>query len=200
MATPEFAMQAFLRHPPLVPVFGTYLALSIRAMKTKGFRVAVYCCLVAVSAMAADKTTMSRQTGERPAVVAKMKTEDSAFALLIESYRQLQHHNIESDYQQRLAAAAQLDSPVRQAEVRELARKERDLRLEELKNRSGSFDALYSNSRPASADAGPSEADTEAAAKKLESFVAIRAVNTHSEEPTTEVVPASVVLRKTPAP
>jgi hypothetical protein len=125
-----------------------------------------------------------------------MKTQDSAFALLIESYRLIQARNIEQDFQARLTAAANIENEVERAEIITLARKERQLRLEQLQAFSSGFGEMYESSRPSSQTEDSASRNSETAARELENFVAIKRVDiSKSLKPVTEVVPASEVLQ-----
>ncbi|HVM61941.1 MAG TPA: hypothetical protein VMV72_13850 [Verrucomicrobiae bacterium] len=87
----------------------------------------------------------------------ELQAQDSAFALLIEVYRQFQTRQIQVDYERRLQAASKLgregDSLVIGTTlngtatlgtcVRTLAEKERDLRLEQLQTRVLNFATAY---------------------------------------------------------
>jgi hypothetical protein len=163
-------------------------------MKNKGFRVFGLLMLLGSTVVAGEKPAAPPKSAARPSAVARTQTEDSAFALLIESYILIQTRNIEQDYQTRMAAAEKINNLVIQAEVRALAKKERDLRMEQLENMSSSFGGLYANSCPASNNDAPAEVDTQSASKKLETFVAIRPVKKSETGEKTEVVPAREVL------
>ena len=94
----------------------------------------------------ADSSAVSKRITNYCDPVCEIQAQDSAFALLIEAYRQFQSRQIQVDYESRLRAAAglgaQADSLVigttlnstrtLRAWVEALAEKERELRLEQL--------------------------------------------------------------------
>jgi DNA polymerase II large subunit len=120
--------------------------------------------------------------------VCELKSQDKAFALLIEAYRQLQSHQIQSDYEQRMRSAAALGEQggsliiqtklegVQQLRffVEALARKERELRMEQLQTQVTNFHTAYGCMRRVDEeDAGEpvaKQVDTKVAATKLNSF------------------------------
>ena len=107
--------------------------------------------------------------------VSDLRNQDSAFSLLIESYRQMQTFMIEGDYDKRLRGASLVKDAKDREHIETLAAQERDLRLAKLRTTLGGFNAAYDTSRHESErNAGiqvPSEVDINAANEKLRKFV-----------------------------
>jgi hypothetical protein len=76
-----------------------------------------------------------------------MRSQDSAFALLMEVYRQFQGNLIESDYEDRLRAAESLTDLKVKRQVIVLARQERDLRLRKMTGQMVNLDITYEHAR-----------------------------------------------------
>ena len=113
----------------------------------------------------------ARADSERPDVasritkycdpVCELQSQDKAFSLLIEAFRQFQSHQIQNDYQTRLRAAAAMGEEkgslvistqlegIRTLRmwVEALAAKERDLRMEQLQSRGTNFRTAYNCAR-----------------------------------------------------
>jgi len=102
---------------------------------------------------------------------------DSAFSLLLETYRQFQNNLIQSDCRNRLSAAASLSDVTTRKKVIALARQERDLRLKRLTAQLVAFSAAYDHScRHAEREFGVTsraEVDMKGAARELRGFVVI---------------------------
>jgi hypothetical protein len=95
--------------------------------------------------------------------VCELKTQDSAFTLLVEAYRMFQSRQIEEDYQMRLQKAAGLapstetvvlDADMKSVKilrewVKQLATKERDLRMEKLQVQVYNYGVAYNCVRKA---------------------------------------------------
>lgn len=120
--------------------------------------------------------------------VCELQAQDSAYSMLIEAYRQFQSRQIQIDYEARLRAAAGMSEEhgslviqtslegVRtlRAWVEALARKERDLRMEQLYTRVANFNTAYACARKLDeelieADV-PTRVDPKSAATKLKSL------------------------------
>lgn len=110
-----------------------------------------------------------------PGPVSNLRNQDSAFSLLIESYRQMQTFMIEGDYDKRLRAAALVKDPKERGHIETLAAQERELRLAKLHGMLEGFGAAYDTSRRESERAAgihvESEVDIKAANEKLRKFV-----------------------------
>jgi len=108
-----------------------------------------------------DRGSMSEQDVPHCDSVCELQAQDSAFALLIEAYRQFQTRQIQLDYERQLKAVSNLsregDSLViatklnstgtLRACTQALAQKERDLRLEQLQTRVANFSTAYQSIR-----------------------------------------------------
>jgi hypothetical protein len=134
---------------------------------------------------------------------AESRNHDSAFSLLLETYRQFQNNLIQTDYSNRLSAAASLADATTRKEATALVRRERDLRLRRLAAQVLIFSVTYDHSRP-SADqdvAATSRTDRngKAAARELQDFVVIApAADGSQSADTLRTLPSSAVLRSRP--
>ena len=104
-----------------------------------------------------EPTAVAKRITNHCDPVCELRAQDSAFALLIEAYREFQSRQIELDYEARLRAAAGLgkdaDSLVidttlnstrtLRAWIEVLAEKERELRLQQLQTRVANFTTAY---------------------------------------------------------
>ena len=110
-------------------------------------------------------------------VVAELRSQDSAFALTIQAYREIQTFMIERDYEARLKAGASHNAPSIRQEVARLAALERNLRLQKLDANVANLRTTYDHARRLDeVDAGvtvPANSDTTAAAKQLHEMVFI---------------------------
>jgi hypothetical protein len=147
---------------------------------------------------------LSLESQRMPA--SELQKHDSAFAILMETYRQFQNHLIQVDYSNRLNAAASLPEIETRKEVVALATQERDLRLRRLAAQVAVFIAAYGHTRQYDEQAvGPpvrNRADMRTAAEKLRDFVIFAPATNSSPQPDLlEVFPASsVLLDKYPKP
>lgn len=107
--------------------------------------------------------------------VAEVRIHDAAFALLIESFQQLQTAMIEADFQERIFAADQLTNNARRTQVLQLARQERDLRLAKLSHQLNQMLTSYTYSRRDHERAAgrdvPANVDRDKAAEQLKGLV-----------------------------
>ena len=113
-------------------------------MKTKGLItgiVFIFAALTVVSA--ADKPGSSVRTN----VVAELRSHDNAFALMMESYRQLQVLMIEADYEKRVQLAKAVANPTERDRVLLLAQQEHDGRISKLQQAMKGFDSAYDTTR-----------------------------------------------------
>lgn len=166
-----------------------------------GMRLGVLCLLGAMTsaALAAETRSPARPSSSsaRSATkfcdpVCELNSQDAAFAILVEVFRQHQSYRIESDFQSRLQQAAELkgtgadtliieaDSKALQALrdlVRNLARHEKDLRLATMETQVANFQAAYSCVRKIDEDyvgeRVPRVIDQQTAQNKIKEFVVI---------------------------
>ena len=135
-----------------------------------------------------DSSPVSKRITKYCDPVCEVQAQDSAFSLLIETYRQFQGRQIQLDYESRLRAAAGLgkeaDSLIigatlnstrtLRAWIEVLAEKERDLRLEQLQTRVVNFTTAYQCARKGDELAAdqpvPSKVDMPAAAQQLKTL------------------------------
>jgi len=122
-----------------------------------------------------DSEAVPASIQAHPGPVADLRNQDSAFSLLIESYRQMQTFMIEGDYEKRLRAAALVKDAKERDHINTLAAQERELRLAKLRNTLGNFNTAYNSSRHVTEKTAgvsvPNSVDTKAANDKLRSFV-----------------------------
>ncbi len=153
-----------------------------------------------------DEPTGSAATEQKTDPVSELRNQDGAFSILIEAYRQLQSHLIQSDYQARLEAADHLADVKVRRQVIVLARQERDLRLQKLYGQLTNMSTTYDYSRQRDErEAGvdvPSHVDTAAAAEKLKDFVVLTpAGDSRADIGSVKSIPATTVLLDTrPSP
>ena len=135
-----------------------------------------------------DGSPVSKRITKYCDPVCEVQAQDSAFSLLIETYRQFQSRQIQLDYEARLRAAAGLgkdaDSLIigttlnstrtLRMWIEVLAEKERDLRLEQLQTRVVNFSTAYHCARKgdelAVEQPVPSKVDMPAAAQQLKTL------------------------------
>jgi hypothetical protein len=146
-----------------------------------------------------------------------LQSQDQAFSLLIETFRQFESQQIESDYQARLRAASSLgdgrgslviESRTRgmqtlRAFVLSLAKQEHDLRMQELETKVVNFRSAYNCARKQDEQAVglivPNKVDTRVAADRLKDFVILSRgplATTDLRQP--QSVPLSAVLYDAP--
>lgn len=149
--------------------------------------------------------------------ICELRSQDGAFSLLIESYREYQSHMIENDYQMRLRAAEGVGndrgSLVIEASskslqtlrhyIMALARMERDIRFEKLETQCRNFNAAYSCARKIDEDyigeTVPSMVDQRAAAQKLKDYCVVTpGALAQARVRTAGCVPATTVLLDAP--
>jgi len=148
--------------------------------------------------------------------VCELRTQDAAFALLVETYRQFHGNQIESDYSSRLHRAEKLepnttglvikDDSEAMKKLREfvilLAAKERELRFAHLQVQVENLRTAYNCARrtdeKATGHVVPSQVDLKGAAQQLREFV-ILAPGTlaKAELQRPKTVPANAVLLNT---
>lgn len=148
----------------------------------------------------------------------ELKAQDSAFNLLVESFRQHQSYQIENDYQGRLRQISTVKEDRASLVVRSetatmrtlrqlmfnLARQEREIRMAELETRVSNFEAAYSCVRKIDEDyvgeKVPKTSGREEARAMLKNFVAFRPGSIAGGDfARARVVPASSVLANPPA-
>jgi hypothetical protein len=138
---------------------------------------------------------------------SELRNQDSAFSLLIEAFRQIQGRIIQNDYEARIKAANALSDLKTRRYVIELAKEERDLRVEKLYHQIGNLNLTYDHTRRDDARAlavadVPVHIDTGHAAKTLMDFVFIAptAPDKDGEIKTTAVPAKNYLLDKMPDP
>jgi hypothetical protein len=149
--------------------------------------------------------------------VCEVQAQDSAFSLLIEAYRQFQSYQIEQDFQARLRAAAGLNErengtliidthsqalQTLRAWVEELARKERELRFEQLHERVANFHTAYNCARRLDEDEVgfpvANRVDTRSAANEIRSYNIIALGSATTPLRTVKASPASSIFFDAP--
>lgn len=147
-------------------------------MKTPRFTATLLAFLAINTAIAGespDRDSTPAALRALPGPGSELRNQDSAFSLLIESYRQMQSFMIEADYEKRLKAAARVQDPKEQAHIIALIEHEHDLRLAKLRDMVAGFIATYDNSRQpndkVTSASAPSAVDTKTANAKLHTLV-----------------------------
>jgi hypothetical protein len=145
--------------------------------------------------------------------VCELQSQDSAFSLLIEVYRQNKAHRIQSQYESRLSTASAMSkengSLLIQADsegirtlrtwVLELAKKERDLSMKELQQDVVNYETAYGCSRRVDEQeigvTVPKRIDTETAAAELQTYSIVALGSTADQSfHVVRPIPASTVL------
>jgi hypothetical protein len=181
-------------------------------MKLKGLALGLtLSMLVCTSSFSVESTY---QAASQPAAqtkpadpIAELRNQDSAFSLLIEAFRQIQGRIIQNDYEARIKAANSLSDLKTRRYVFQLAKQERDLRVEKLYHQIGNLNLTYDHTRRddqrtlAVADV-PVHIDTRHAAKTLMDFVFVAptAPDKNGEIKTTTVPAKNYFLDKMPPP
>ena len=158
----------------------------------------IFCASISTREVTAQKDVTSSETETS---VSEPHNHDSAFSILLETYRQFQNNLIQVDYKNRLLAAASLLDSGTRREYMALAKQERDLRLKKLAAQLAIFSVTYDHTRRSDEQAlgttVKGEIDTREAMKQLRDFVVIApAVDGLDETNTVRVLPASAVLLK----
>ena len=156
----------------------------------------IFCASISTREVVAQKDVANSETKTS---VSEPHNHDSAFSILLETYRQFQNNLIQVDYKNRLLAAASLSDGGTRREVMVLARQERDLRLRKLAAQLAIFSVTYDHTLQGNEQAVgttvKSEIDTREAMKQLRDFVVIApAVDGFDKTNTVRVLPASAVL------
>lgn len=130
--------------------------------------------------------------------VAEVRNHDAAFALLIESFQQLQTAMIESDYQERIFAADQLSEESTRRRVLDWAKQERALRLAKLDHQVRQMATSYQWARhDHEREAGRGvtyDVDREITSERLNDLVVFVPENTPRREfVATKIVPSQLV-------
>ncbi len=145
--------------------------------------------------------------------VCQIQSQDTAFSLLLETYRQFQSYQIETDYENRQRAIAGIrdedgslviastskGQQTMRSFMMALARKERDLRMEKLETEVVNFRGAYGCVRKMDEEevGGPvsSHVDMRAAAEQLKNFVILSSGPlARADFQSSRPVPASTVL------
>jgi hypothetical protein len=182
-------------------------------------------CAMATAGLASESPTPDHSTGQpgKSAIkycdpVCELKSQDAAFGILMEVYRQHQCYRIETDYQIRLLEAGGLpvqtnSTLVIEADskalrmlrelVRRLARSERELRLAAMETQVANFQAAYGCVRKIDEDyvgeRVPRTFNQEAAREKIKDFVVIApGTLTRGDLRRAREIPASSVLLDLP--
>jgi hypothetical protein len=137
--------------------------------------------------------------------IAELRNQDTAFSLLMEAFRQIQGRIIQNDYEARIKAAHALSDLKTRRYVAELAKEERDLRVEKLYHQIGNLNLTYDHARRDDARAlavadVPVHLDTGHAAKTLMDFVFVAptAPDRNGEIKATTVPAKNYLLDKMP--
>jgi hypothetical protein len=147
----------------------------------------------------AEEEPYTPTLGNQTVSASESREHDSAFAFLLETYRQFQNNLIQTDYSNRLNAAASLTEIETREEVIALATQERDLRIRKLAAQLAIFTVAYGHSPPRDEQAVSvgvrNGVDTESAARKLRNFVVFApATNGSPRADAVRTLPASAVL------
>ncbi len=148
--------------------------------------------------------------------VCELQVQDTAFSMLMEAYRQFQSFQIEQDFQSRLRSASGMSDvdqgsliidtqskslQTMRAWVEELARKERELRLQQLSSRVTNFRTAYNCARRIDeSDIGyavSSRVDTRSAARELKTFRIVALGPTTAKLQTVRSSPAAAIFLDT---
>jgi hypothetical protein len=181
-------------------------------MKNKGLALgltlSMLVCTPSFSVESTDQTASQPTAQTKPVdPIAELRNQDSAFSLLIEAFRQIQGRIIQNDYEARIKAANALSDLKTRRYVAELAKEERDLRVEKLYHQIRNLNLTYDHTRRdderalAVADV-PVHIDTGHAAKTLMDFVFVAptAPDKNGEIKTTTVPAKNYLLDKMPDP
>jgi hypothetical protein len=181
-------------------------------MKNKGLALGLtltmLVCPLSFSAETQGDAAAARPVAAHKSVdpVSELRNQDSAFALLMEAFRQIQGRIIQNDYEARVQAANALGDLKTRRRVVELANQERDLRVRKLYHQIGNLNLTYDNTRHDDERVAnvevPMHIDTAHAAKTLMDYVFIApATDEKSGEIKTKTVPAGdYLLDKLPPP
>src|SRR5882724_11860643 len=161
---------------------------SQEGMKMLGLAVCVFVIACGTATAGVDDAKIKSEIRKSCDPVRELRSQDAAFSLLIEAYRQFQSHRIQADYEARLRAANAMNKErgslviassstglqTLRAFVVMLAEKERDLRMEELQTQVVNFRSAYSCVRRIDEQelgaTVPIAIDTRKAAAKLRNF------------------------------
>src|SRR5271155_5040174 len=108
--------------------------------------------------MLASTTSLSVESKDGPAPqsaaqtnpadpILELQNHNSAFSLLIEAFREVQGRIIQNDYEARIKASNALDDLKTRRQVVELAKKERELRVEKLYRQIATLSLTYEGTR-----------------------------------------------------
>jgi hypothetical protein len=181
-------------------------------MKNKGLALgltlSMLVCTSSFSVETKDEAAPQPVARTKPAdPIAELRNQDSAFALLMEAFRQIQGRIIQNDYQARLQAANALSDLKTRRYVFQLAKEEQALRVSKLYHQISDLNLTYDQTRRdderalAVADV-PMHIDTRHAAKSLMDFVFIApaAPDKNGEIKATAVPAKNSLLDKLPDP
>lgn len=186
----------------------------------KKWHVALAMAMASLSAVVPGHTAGTRKLSELEHRILKdcdpvceLQVQDAAFSMLMEAYRQFQSFQIEQDFQARLRAASGMSDAdqgsliidtqskslqTMRAWVEELARKERELRLQQLSSRVTNFRTAYNCVRRLDeSDIGhpvSSHVDMRAAASELKTFRIVALGPTTAKLQTVQSSPAATIF------
>ena len=186
-------------------------------MKTLALAVCVFVIACGTATAGGDDAKIKSEIRKICDPVCELRSQDGAFSLLIEAYRQYQSRQIQSDYEARLRAANAMSNErsslviasasqgllTLRAFVVMLAEKERDLRMEELQTQVVNFRSAYScvrrvDERELGATV-PTAIDTRKAAAKLRNFKIIApGTLAKADLKTSQSISSDAVLLDTP--
>jgi len=181
-------------------------------MKLKGLALGLTLSMLVCTSSFSGETTDDASL--RPAAqsktadpLAELRNQDEAFSLLIEAFRQVQGRVIQNDYEARIKAANSLGDLKTRRYVIELAKQERELRVEKLYHQIGNLNLTYGQTRRDDERAlavvdVPVHIDTHRAAHTLMDFVFIAPTppDKNGEIKTTTVPAKNYLLDKLPPP
>jgi hypothetical protein len=134
----------------------------------------------------------------KSAAVAELRGNDHAFALMIESYRQIQELMIEGDYNKRVELANAIANPKERDRISKMALDERNMRLTKLEQTLQGFHTAYSSSRKdderKTGEKIAVTASSESAASQLKTFVPFQPKGFRVEIGPSDLVPAGAQM------
>lgn len=162
----------------------------------------VLLCFLWLPAAPASEPALSSPGNPVPhvkaAAVTELRGKDHAFALMIETYRQIQELMIEGDYNKHLELAQRVANPTERARLTRLALDERNARLTKLEQTLQDLQTAYASSRKDDErKTGQTIAATASAdnvAPQLKSFVPFQPKGFRVENGPSELVPAGAQM------
>jgi hypothetical protein len=160
-------------------------------MNTKGVVTGiVFIAAMVPLAIAADRTAATRTNA-----VAQLRSQDNAFALMMEAYRQIQSLMIEADYDKQVKLAQAIPNPADRDRVLKLIQQDYDDRLakleETLKNFGGAYDTTRQELQVQAGQQLVSQTSPEEAHQQLRRFRVFTPKDFRLENQPSPLVPAA---------